>query len=130
VPNTTGDTRSIARAEVVHQLRDLGVAAGSVLLVHTAFSRVRPVENGPAGLIAALRDALGPDGTLTMPSTGDDADRPFDPRATPCRGLGIVADTVWRLPGVLRSDSPHAFAAAGPQAAHITAPLLWGRRTR
>ena len=28
----------------------------------------------------------------------------------------------WQLPGVLRSDSPHAFAAAGPQAARITAP--------
>jgi aminoglycoside N3'-acetyltransferase len=33
-----------------------------------------------------------------------------------------VADTFWRLPGVLRSDSPHAFAAIGPRAAAITAP--------
>ena len=36
--------------------------------------------------------------------------------------MGIVAQTFWQLPGVLRSDSPHAFAAAGPQAARITAP--------
>jgi len=28
----------------------------------------------------------------------------------------------WRMPGVLRSDSPHAFAAVGPRAAEITAP--------
>jgi len=27
-----------------------------------------------------------------------------------------------RLPGVLRSDSPHAFAAVGPRAAEITLP--------
>jgi aminoglycoside 3-N-acetyltransferase len=33
-----------------------------------------------------------------------------------------VADTFWRLPGVLRSDSPHAFAAVGPRAADITSP--------
>jgi aminoglycoside 3-N-acetyltransferase len=35
--------------------------------------------------------------------------------------MGVVADTFWRLPGVLRSDSPHAFAALGPRAADITA---------
>ena len=43
-------------------------------------------------------------------------------RAPSCIGMGIVAQTFWQLPGVLRSDSPHAFAAAGPQAARITAP--------
>jgi aminoglycoside N3'-acetyltransferase len=37
-------------------------------------------------------------------------------------GMGVVADTFWRLPQVLRSDSPHAFAALGPAAARITAP--------
>src|SRR5687768_15058749 len=36
--------------------------------------------------------------------------------------MGIVADTFWRMPGVLRSDSPHAFAAVGPHAREITAP--------
>jgi aminoglycoside N3'-acetyltransferase len=34
--------------------------------------------------------------------------------------MGIVAETFRRQPGVLRSDSPHAFAAAGPLAAQIT----------
>ena len=57
-----------------------------------------------------------------MPSMTADDDHPFDPRATSCIGMGIVAQTFWQLPGVLRSDSPHAFAAAGPQAARITAP--------
>ena len=47
-----------------------------------------------------------------MPSMTADDDHPFDPRATSCIGMGIVAQTFW-LPGVLRSDSPHAFAAAG-----------------
>ena len=41
-------------------------------------------------------------------------------RATPSRAMGVVADTFWRLPGVLRADSPHAFAASGPRAAEIT----------
>ncbi len=103
-------------------LRDLGVLPGSVLVVHTAVSNVRPVEGGPQGLILALRDTLGPDGTLVMPSMSDDDERIFDPGATPCAGMGVVADTFWRQPGVLRSDSPHAFAAQGPAAAAIVAP--------
>ncbi|HSH82736.1 MAG TPA: AAC(3) family N-acetyltransferase [Herpetosiphonaceae bacterium] len=107
--------------ELVHQLLDLGVEPGGVLLVHTAFSHVRPVEEGPLGLIAALRAALGPHGTLVMPSMSDDDEHVFDRRATPCAGMGIVADTFWRLPDVLRSDSPHAFAAVGREAARVTA---------
>ncbi len=110
---------------IVAQLRHLGVRAGDVLLVHTSFRAVRPVDDGPRGLIAALRDAIGPAGTLVMPSwTGDD-DRPFDPASTPAnRDLGVVADTFWRLPGVVRSQHPFAFAAAGPAAEAITADPL------
>jgi len=40
----------------------------------------------------------------------------------PCRAVGVVADTFWRMPGVLRSDNPHAFAAIGPHAPRITQP--------
>src|SRR5688572_3669948 len=108
--------------ELTRQLHDLGVERGGVLLVHTAFSKLGPVEGGPAGLIAALREALGPDGTLAMPSMSDDDDVPFDGTKAACLGVGVVADTFWRLPGVLRSDNPHAFAAIGPKAAEITAP--------
>jgi len=98
----------------------MGVRPGGVLVVHTAFSRVRPVEGGPLGLIEALRSTLGPGGTLVMPAMADDDIHPFDPAASPCRTMGVVADTFWRLPGVLRTNSPHAFAAVGPHAAAIT----------
>lgn len=108
-------------SEMAAQLLELGVARGGVLLVHTAFSRVGPVEDGPRGLIRALRAAIGPSGTLVMPSMSDDDDHPFDVRRTPCAGMGVVADTFWRMPDVLRSDSPHAFAAIGPKAAQIVA---------
>ena len=53
----------ITRAHLVRQLLDMGVQPGGVLVVHTAFSKVRPVEGGPEGLIAALREALGPAGS-------------------------------------------------------------------
>ena len=110
----------VAMSELAAQLRALGVPEGGVLLVHTSFSRIGAVENGPLGLIGALQAVLGPTGTLVMPSMTDEDDHPFDRRRTPCFGMGIVADTFWRVPNVLRSDSPHAFAAVGPQAAWIT----------
>lgn len=117
--------RTFGRTEVADQLRALGVRAGGVLLVHTSFRALRPIEDGPLGLIASLQDALGPDGTLVMPSwTGDD-ELPFDPATTPAAGdLGATADLFWRLPGVMRSDHLQAFAAIGPRAeAVVKTPL-------
>lgn len=106
--------------EVAEQLRALGVNQGDLLVVHASFRSARPIEGGPAGLIAALRAAIGRDGTLVMPSwTGSD-DKPFDPLATPAsQDLGVVADAFWRMPGVVRSDHPFAFAAVGRHAPAI-----------
>jgi aminoglycoside N3'-acetyltransferase len=101
------------------------VRPGAVLLVHTSFRAVRPVEGGPLGVIDALREALGPGGTLVMPSWSGEDDALFDPFTSPASpDLGIVADTFWRQPGVARSDHPFALAAAGPQAMQITSGLL------
>lgn len=113
-------TAEIPHPELVSQLRSLGVRDGGVLLVHTSFRAVRPVEGGPAGLIEALKTAVGPGGTLVMPSwTGDD-DAPFDPRTTPpAEDLGILPALFWRLPDVQRSDHLQAFAALGPDAEAI-----------
>jgi aminoglycoside N3'-acetyltransferase len=117
--------RELSKAEVVAQLSALRVDEGGVLLVHTSFSASRPIEGGPLGLIQALRDALGPDGTLVMPAWTGDGDAPFDATATPAAAdLGVVADTFWRLPGVIRSAHPFAFAAAGPAAHKITSDPL------
>lgn len=111
--------------DLVEQFRAIGVQKGGVLLVHTSFRAVRPVDGGPLGLINALREVLGLTGTLVMPSwTGDD-DTPFDPASTAASAdLGIVADTFWRQPGVARSEHPFACAAAGPHGGVITSDAL------
>lgn len=108
----------MTREELVAQLRTLGVEPGRVLLVHTSFRALRPVEGGPAGLIEALLEAVGPAGTLVTPSwSRDELFRPDTSPAAP--DLGVVAETFRKRPGVERSDHPHAFAAYGPQAADI-----------
>lgn len=111
--------------DVADQLRTLGVEQGGVLLAHTSFRALRPIKGGPLGLIAALRSALGPDGTLVMPSwTGDD-ETPFDPATTPAaEDLGATADLFWRLAGVVRSDHQQAFAAIGPRGEAIVKTAL------
>lgn len=113
---------TISRTTLIQQLLALGVKPGGVLLVHTSFSMVKPIEGGPTGLISALRLALGPKGTLVMPSMSYDDDHVFDKTRSHCTEMGVVADTFWRLPGVQRSDNNHAFAAVGPQAEQILAP--------
>jgi aminoglycoside 3-N-acetyltransferase len=113
---------TISAETLIHQLLALGMSPGGVLLVHTAFSKVKPVEGGPLGLISALRAALGPEGTLVMPSMSYDDDHPYDKTKSPCPEMGIVADTFWRLSGVQRSDNNHAFSAIGPLAGQVTAP--------
>src|SRR5690348_14227613 len=112
--------RGCTRDEIVSQLAALGVQRDGVLLVHTSYRAVRPVDGGPEALIAALRAALGPEGTLVMPSMAADDDAPFDPRTSDADpSLGIVASMFWQTPGVQRSTHPFAFAAVGRHAREI-----------
>lgn len=85
--------RTIDSSEMARQLLALGVQPGGVLVVHTAFSKVAPLEDGARSLIKALLTALGRTGTLVIPSMTDDDDHPFDLKETPCVGMGVVADT-------------------------------------
>jgi aminoglycoside 3-N-acetyltransferase len=101
-------------------LQSLGVRHGGVLVVHTSFRAVRPVEGGPDALIDGLLAALGPEGTLVMPSwTGDD-DSPFDADRTPASpDLGATPELFRKRPGVRRSTHAFAFAALGGRAGEI-----------
>jgi aminoglycoside 3-N-acetyltransferase len=113
------------QSELTRQLRELGVRPGEVLLVHMSYRAVRPVDGGPAGVIEALRGAVGSEGTIVMPSWGVDDDIPFDPTVTPVAAdLGVTAELFRRRPGVRRSEHPFAFAALGPHAATVTADPL------
>ena len=107
------------RDRITEQLRDLGIQAGGVVLVHTSFRSTGPVDGGPAGLIDALQDALGERGTLVMPCWPEEEDR-YDPAHSPAAAdLGVTAETFRRLPGVRRSSHAQAFAACGPHAARV-----------
>jgi aminoglycoside N3'-acetyltransferase len=118
-------SKGLSSAHLVEQFRRLGVAPGTVLVVHMSYRAVRPVGGGPAAVIQALRDAVGDEGTIVMPSWGDSDETPFDPARTPVAAdLGVTAESFRRLPGVHRSAHPFAFAASGPAAGAVTADPL------
>lgn len=137
--DTPATEESLAR-----DLAALGVAPGTVLLVHASLSALGWVCGGPVAVLGALRRVLGPSGTLVMPTMSGDYSEPslwrsppvpeawwpvirahlpaFDPDLTPTRMMGVIVDTFRQLPGVQRSDHPHtSFAALGPHADRIVA---------
>lgn len=127
-------------------LRALGVTPGMNLLVHCAFKSLGQWVCGDAtALILALEEVLGDTGTLMMPTHNSQLSEPshwvnppvpeawwsiirnempvFDPAMTPTCGMGLLAETFRKQPGVLRSGHPQvSFAARGPQAAYVLEP--------
>ena len=55
-------------SDLSQDLRRLGVQAGDTLFVHSSYKSLGPVRGGAIAVIAALEDAIGPDGLLLMPS--------------------------------------------------------------
>jgi aminoglycoside 3-N-acetyltransferase len=124
-------TRFITRADLARDLLALGVASGDAVMVHAAMRKVGPLLNGPDALIGALRDAVGPTGTILAYTDWDaryedllDADGrvpdawkphipPFDPLTSRAiRDNGVLPEFLRTTPGARRSASPGASVAA------------------
>lgn len=111
-------------AVLTRQIRALGVEAGNVLMVHASLRRVGPVANGAAGVIQALRAAVGDEGTLLMVLSAIE-DRPFDALSSPVdvADMGILAEVFRTSAGVVVNDHPaDRFAALGPEALFLLEP--------
>jgi len=124
-------------------LNSLGVTEGMIVLVHSSLSSIGWVCGGAVGVVLALEQALGIDGTLVMPTHSGDLSDPatwenppvpqtwwqsirdgmpaYDPLMTPARGVGTIPEVFRKQSGVTRSRHPaYSFAAWGRESAYIT----------
>jgi aminoglycoside 3-N-acetyltransferase len=123
--NANGPAGPSTRATLARELRGLGVCAGDVLFVHTAFSRIGPVAGGAASVIEAMLDVLGPGGLLLMPSFNlvprEQRASTWNIATTPST-VGWLTEVFRLLPGTVRSDHySHSVAAQGRDAAAFVA---------
>lgn len=134
----------VTPASLTRDLRRLGISEGMLLNVHSAMSKLGFVVGGAQTVVDGLLDALGPAGTLMMPSHSGQLSDPgnwqsppapeawwqtirdempaFDRQRTPTRIMGVIPELFRTYPGAARSPHPQtSHAALGPLAAEIIA---------
>lgn len=123
--------RAFTPVDLNRALVELGVVAGDVVMVHSAFDSFLGFQGGPVDAIRTLQEVVGGGarGTLMMPTIpfrgtaveyalGDPV---FDVRQTVSR-MGLLTELFRRSPGVVRSIHPtHSVAVWGNRAEAIIA---------
>jgi len=104
--------------QLLNGFRELGVQEGDTLLVHSSYKSLGEVYDGPHTVIRALEAALGPEGTLIMPTFNFDFNKgaPWDVRTTPSK-MGVLTELVRTDPRAKRVFHPfYSFAILGKHA--------------
>jgi aminoglycoside 3-N-acetyltransferase len=137
-----GAADPVTAAAITSGLEQLGLPRGATVLVHSSLSALGWVAGGSQAVVVALVDAVGPSGTLVMPTQSGNLSDPaqwsnppvpehwwepirqqtpaFDRSLTPTLYMGAIVECFRHLDGVRRSDHPtRSFAAVGPGADSI-----------
>ncbi|MAG16666.1 MAG: hypothetical protein CMJ21_01195 [Phycisphaerae bacterium] len=105
---------------MAQQIRALGVRPGGICMVHTAFKSLALPDERIADVITALIDALGPEGTLIMP-THAGWDGVYDHDSSPSV-TGALTEVFRTQFSSLRSRHPtHSCSALGKMAREAVA---------
>ncbi len=113
----------VTKNDIQRAARAAGICLGDMVLVHSSFKSLGPVEGGAETVIAGLLDAIGPEGTLVLPTFAQKdfanayetwhMDKPSD--------TGYLTEYFRTRPGSVRSDqATHAVAACGAKARWLT----------
>lgn len=132
----------VTAGQITADLRKMGIQPGDILFIHSSLKSLGYVDGGPKAVIQGLLDAVGPEGTLLLPTyympggsilgTCQLEGYVFDPRIHGTN-MGALPDAFLQFPGVERSIHPtHSVSAIGKYAkflteAHHLAPSVFGK---
>lgn len=133
----------ITVSRLIEGFKSIGIEEGMTLIVHSSLSSIGWVCGGAVAVIDSLIECIGKKGNLVMPSHSGDYSEPsywcnpsvpkewydvirnempvFNSKITPCRGMGVIAQTFLNYDGVIRSNHPQvSFSAYGRDKEFIT----------
>ena len=121
----------LTRRDISEALRALGLTQGAVVFMHSSLSSIGEVDGGADTVVDAVLDALGPEGTLAVPtfcSINRRRKRTYDPDTTPSE-VGQITNALRSRPEAFRS--PHiwqSMSAIGRRAEEMMSvhrPVAW-----
>jgi aminoglycoside 3-N-acetyltransferase len=114
----------VTEADIESGLRAVGVRSSDLVFVHASLRAFGHVAGGAATVVDALLGAVGPEGTVAVPtftwgSFHDSDTVVFDVANTPSE-VGRITEVFRRRPEAVRSEHLcHSVAAIGPLAAEL-----------
>jgi aminoglycoside 3-N-acetyltransferase len=103
----------VTKQDMVNGLREVGLAAGDTVVVHSSLSSFGEVEGGAEAVVDALLEVLTEKGTLLVPTFNFEPGV-FDHATTPSI-VGKITEVVRARPSATRSNHPtHSVTGIGP----------------
>ncbi|NOZ20619.1 MAG: AAC(3) family N-acetyltransferase [Planctomycetes bacterium] len=127
-PETGDENVHVTHADFAAAAKAVGIERGDIVFFHSSLSSMGTVEGGPDTVIDGLLDAVGPEGTVAVPTLcnwqPDEQHLVFerwDPAASPSY-VGKITEIFRLRPEAIRSDhATHSVAAIGARAKELTA---------
>jgi len=118
----------VTRQDVAAALKSAGGVPGDTVMFHSSLSSMGAVVGGPDTVIDGFLDAVGPTGTVAVPTLCNW--KPEEQRfvferwnpKTSSSYVGVITETFRKRPGAVRSNhATHSVAAIGARAEELTA---------
>ena len=133
-PETGDKGIRVTRRHVAEALSGVGVVPGDTVMFHSSLSSMGRVVGGPDTVIEGFLDAVGPAGTVAVPTLWyHETDPPmrieeWNIYHSPAH-VGRIPETFRKRPDSIRSDHPtHSVSAIGACARELTRDHGWGSR--
>ena len=126
-PEPGDESVKVTRCDVTVAAREVGIKPGDTVMFHSSLSSMGAVIGGPDTVIEGFLYAVGPAGTVAVPTlcrwAPEEQPRAFDlwsPVTSPSY-VGAISEAFRKRPDAVRSDNAtHSVAAVGAKAEELT----------